>query len=514
MAYTLQMAFADGSLPEAVQITHLTNLNTRMIESISVQELPMGNFIKENELVLTTAIGCNMDPDGFKRIVDECIHLKASAVLFCFYDSTFHIPDAVIVSADRAGLPLLQIPWKYRFADIQESILRGIQNEKAGVYTKLQSLLFSLFLSGASLEAVVDQIQDTLHIKIAITDKYQHFIAGERDYTHFLPDCYPIPITVKKLMAGTLYILSDTYYSDKEQMRFFISNIVPPVLLWFHQREIENYEKRQLRNQLVWSLAHNKATNTELYKEQAAELNICLDLDYCCIVSELICQKASVPDDTSYPSMPQINLYIDLEQQIIFLLKQTRLHYMFARKNNFFVIYIETAASIRQIIQTLLSRIKWILSDSFPGYTFCHGIYLYDTTEKANHPQCYKRAKQALSYCKNNPAQCNGIFFYENTAKNILFTALKNDIFVCELCRSVMKGLLKEEDAFNRELLLTLSQYIRCNYNKNETARELNLHRQSLIYRLKKIEELTGLSLNDHDSLYLLESCLRLLRLI
>ncbi|MFR4121467.1 MAG: helix-turn-helix domain-containing protein [Clostridium sp.] len=65
-----------------------------------------------------------------------------------------------------------------------------------------------------------------------------------------------------------------------------------------------------------------------------------------------------------------------------------------------------------------------------------------------------------------------------------------------------------------QELLLTLSQYIRCNYNKNETARELNLHRQSLIYRLKKIEELTGLSLNDHDSLYLPESCLRLLRLI
>ena len=312
-------------------------------------------------------------------------------------------------------------------------------------------------------------------------------------------------------------ILKQTKWEDEKKDKVWqqiIKNKIHNQAMILKELKIENYEKRQLRNQLVWSLAHNKATNTELYKEQAAELNICLDLDYCCIVSELICQKASVPDDTSYPSMPQINLYIDLEQQIIFLLKQTRLHYMLARKNNFFVIYIETAASIRQIIQTLLSRIKGILSDSFPGYTFCHGIYLYDTNEKADHPQCYKRAKQALSYCKNNPAQCNGIFFYENTAKNILFTALKNDIFVCELCRSVMKGLLKEEDAFNRELLLTLSQYIHCNYNKNETARELNLHRQSLIYRLKKIEELTGLSLNDHDSLYLLESCLRLLRLI
>ena len=65
-----------------------------------------------------------------------------------------------------------------------------------------------------------------------------------------------------------------------------------------------------------------------------------------------------------------------------------------------------------------------------------------------------------------------------------------------------------------QELLLTLSQYIRCNYNKNETARELNLHRQSLISVSYTHLRAQGLSLNDHDSLYLPESCLRLLRLI
>ena len=82
------------------------------------------------------------------------------------------------------------------------------------------------------------------------------------------------------------------------------------------------------------------------------------------------------------------------------------------------------------------------------------------------------------------------------------------------MARFIALNRIRIKSSSVQELLLTLSQYIRCNYNKNETARELNLHRQSLIYRLKKIEELTGLSLNDHDSLYLPESCLRLLRLI
>lgn len=65
-----------------------------------------------------------------------------------------------------------------------------------------------------------------------------------------------------------------------------------------------------------------------------------------------------------------------------------------------------------------------------------------------------------------------------------------------------------------QELLLTLSQYIRCNYNKKRDCPGVKSPPAVPYIPFKKIEELTGLSLNDHDSLYLPESCLRLLRLI
>lgn len=47
--------------------------------------------------------------------------------------------------------------------------------------------------------------------------------------------------------------------------------------------------------------------------------------------------------------------------------------------------------------------------------------------------------------------------------------------------------------------------FIQCNYNISLTARNLYIHRQSLLYRLSKIEELTGMSLREHQDLYLLE---------
>lgn len=60
----------------------------------------------------------------------------------------------------------------------------------------------------------------------------------------------------------------------------------------------------------------------------------------------------------------------------------------------------------------------------------------------------------------------------------------------------------------NTDYIDTLRTYINCNYNISETARLCSLHRQSLLYRLEKIEELCGMSLKNHEDLFLLELCL------
>ena len=55
------------------------------------------------------------------------------------------------------------------------------------------------------------------------------------------------------------------------------------------------------------------------------------------------------------------------------------------------------------------------------------------------------------------------------------------------------------------DLVKTLTEFIKNNYNASLTARHLHLNRQSLLYRLKKIETLTELSLSDRRDLLLLE---------
>ena len=67
------------------------------------------------------------------------------------------------------------------------------------------------------------------------------------------------------------------------------------------------------------------------------------------------------------------------------------------------------------------------------------------------------------------------------------------------------------EKGSQMDLSKTLIEYIKCGCNTSLTAKNLNLHRQSLIYRLEKIESLTGMSLNSKKDLFLLEIFTRIL---
>ena len=65
---------------------------------------------------------------------------------------------------------------------------------------------------------------------------------------------------------------------------------------------------------------------------------------------------------------------------------------------------------------------------------------------------------------------------------------------------------IKEYDVENMtEFLPTLKSYVFNQKNTKETASELHIHRNTLLYRINKIEELFGISLDSaEDFLYIM----------
>ena len=57
----------------------------------------------------------------------------------------------------------------------------------------------------------------------------------------------------------------------------------------------------------------------------------------------------------------------------------------------------------------------------------------------------------------------------------------------------------KNIDELGNEMLFTIQKFFENNLNVSETSRQLYVHRNTLVYRLDKIQRLTGLDLRIFD---------------
>jgi purine catabolism regulator len=63
-------------------------------------------------------------------------------------------------------------------------------------------------------------------------------------------------------------------------------------------------------------------------------------------------------------------------------------------------------------------------------------------------------------------------------------------------------------------LIRTLNGFFDANGNLAKAASDLDVHRNTLVYRLERISELTGLDLNDADNRLILHLALKIQRVL
>ena len=107
----------------------------------------------------------------------------------------------------------------------------------------------------------------------------------------------------------------------------------------------------------------------------------------------------------------------------------------------------------------------------------------------------YKEAKMALDV---------GKIFY--TEKNIIaYNTLGIGRLIYQLpiplCKMFMQEIFGEHmpDTFDEETLMTINKFFDNNLNVSETSRQLYVHRNTLVYRLEKLQKSTGLDIRVFD---------------
>lgn len=119
----------------------------------------------------------------------------------------------------------------------------------------------------------------------------------------------------------------------------------------------------------------------------------------------------------------------------------------------------------------------------------------------------YTQAAQATSLEKR--LQQNKPLVYSNLGVYRLLLPLAETGELRAFADQVLGRLLRQESGDKGHLLETLGAYFRCNGNVMQTARELYIHRNTLLYRLDRIRELGGFDLDDAETRLQLQLALR-----
>ena len=110
-------------------------------------------------------------------------------------------------------------------------------------------------------------------------------------------------------------------------------------------------------------------------------------------------------------------------------------------------------------------------------------------------PRSYREARMALEVGK--------IFFTEKAVNSYASLGIGRLIYQLPLplCRMYLAEIFGDFSPENleEELILTFEQFFENSLNVSETARKLFIHRNTLLYRLEKIEKLTGLDLRRFE---------------
>lgn len=158
-------------------------------------------------------------------------------------------------------------------------------------------------------------------------------------------------------------------------------------------------------------------------------------------------------------------------------------------ENNVIVVKdLSEGDSVKDIEKAAKNIISTLEKDGLRNIRVAYGTIVNEIKEVS---RSYKEAKMALDVGK--------IFFDERNI--IAYSELGIGRLIYQLpiplCKMFIKEIFdgKSPDDFDEETLTTINKFFENSLNVSETSRQLFIHRNTLVYRLDKLQKLTGLDL-------------------
>ena len=527
----------------------------RFIQKVNVMEVPdIVDWVEKGELVLTTGYAIKDDLESFQKLIIDLDNKGVAGLGIKTHRYIKEVPQYIIDEADQKGFPIIELPYELSHSTVIASSLTQIINRQTELLKridKVQNRLLNTMLHGGGLESIGQVICDSLEKSTLAIREYtfeenvifcreskkeeiekilkkdrekgtEYALDLENDFKHFetrdeidgeMVKRYIIPICTQDRNFGAIYIWDSNEELTSLELRMIKSAssiIALEILRKLSMFEIESKYKIEFFDDLF--------SKNPVKRNRALERSAFFDFDKSISYSAVVISIGSNNIVDKHKSI-QTQLLHKVNVRVLGLiqrvLQQQKRNMICGNKSDKIIILYGSA--IEGEGKTLK---KEILS-------FCNEILHYAELESIDKVEIgvgrnyknsdelwksYREAKRAIRSIDMD--QSRNVMHYSDLGiyKLLTYEELKPELN--DFYKEILRPLVEYDKEKNTELVLTLKEYFLHGGNFKKISKEMFTHYNTVIYRIQRIQEITGADLEDYNDRLNLQIALKIYDII
>lgn len=513
----------------------------RIITSVNVMEVPdILSWVKEGEILLTTGFSIKDDRFAQEQLIPELAEHGLSALAVKPKRYLDELPPAMIKAANDLSFPLIELPPHASHPNLLQGIYAELVNRQASLLKKTAEVhekMMGVLLKGGGLEEIVHTLSHLVDNPVVIYDSEGKVLAAslnaesQLSYTIDFP-----PRDVQKLR-----VKRETFLIDGENKRGVICPVVGAntlygqIAVWeqkqplreidliaigqasalaaisfLQQKTVKSMESKY-RNELLFDWLQGKIFSVEELNHRASLVGWDLENNFVLQVID-IDEYSQVVSRAKRSASALYKIKDQIQRIISKVMEHGRDYYILGERGSIFILLIRIKASwSSRAIKEKAREMALLLQAEFnlvePKISCSIGIGRY-YKELLDLKYSYEQALKAIEIGRAIKGKGSVTNFEDLGIYRLIYhsdqeetTGFLNDIFM---------PLQKYDQLHHTELVPTLEVFFKCNGNLSRMAREMYTHYNTVVYRLDRIKELTGIDLDDPEQRLNLQVALKI----
>lgn len=448
------------------------------IRVVNIMEVPdIVRWMRGGELLLTTAYPVRDDAPALTRLIPALAERGLAGLGIKTGPYLKALPPEMLVAADRLGFPIVEIPSEVMFNDVLSEVLGTILNRQALELERFHVIherLTAVALAGGSNQALLSALAELIHLPAAILDEHGHLVAVAGQPPFEEPPGVTRPIKAGGSVHGVVAVWTDGDTAPPHQLMAMEQAATIAAMAIAQERAVVSRDQRH-RTLLLMELVSSRPLDRAEIGRRAAAMDWDLDSPRAAVLVELTtsAELLRVAGQPVEDELVRIAQRAAGPASIVWALRSGLAMLVEPRPS---------LAAVCQAVHDHLARAR-----SGLRVMVASGC-VYD--DFSDFQRSYQEAIEALALGRNVYGDDTVLRHEELGIYRMLY-----QLPVHELERHVQEALgpLLDYDRQRKgHLLQTLECFLRHDRNRVAAAEELNVHYNTLRYRLEQIERLTN----------------------